>query len=82
MATCCPDVYHCPSSGDSECPRHSGFTVCCNQTDKHVLLQDRASWHADQEAEERALLDQWIRINLITVTAEPDPVRVPAGGTR
>ena len=32
---CCPDVYFCPTSGDPECPRHGGFTVCCAHPELH-----------------------------------------------
>jgi len=32
----CPDVYFCPRSGEIECPRHSDFEVCCNDTVAHV----------------------------------------------
>ena len=30
-------------------------------------------WHATQEADERAWLDQWARLHLIPVTEHPEP---------
>jgi hypothetical protein len=35
----CPDIYYCPTSDDIECPRHSGFTVCCDRRDKHIAVR-------------------------------------------
>jgi hypothetical protein len=35
----CPDVYYCPSSEDIECPRDSGFDVCCDRTREHVPVR-------------------------------------------
>jgi hypothetical protein len=32
----CPDLYYCPASDDIECPRHSGFDVCCDRPEEHV----------------------------------------------
>lgn len=32
----CPDVYYCVTSGEIECPRHSGFDVCCDRVDEHL----------------------------------------------
>src|SRR5690606_41232635 len=26
----CPDLYFCPTSQEVECPRHSGFDICCD----------------------------------------------------
>ena len=36
----CPDLYFCPTSEDIECPHHSGFDVCCNQTEAHVPVPE------------------------------------------
>lgn len=32
----CGDLYFCPTAGDIECPRHSGFTTCCNRPRRHL----------------------------------------------
>jgi hypothetical protein len=32
----CQDVYFCPAAGGIECPRHSGFDVCCDRLSEHV----------------------------------------------
>ena len=32
----CPDLYYCPASAGVECPRHSGFDVCCDRPADHV----------------------------------------------
>lgn len=37
----CPDLYYCPSSQDIECPRHSGFKVCCDRPDAHVSVRSQ-----------------------------------------
>lgn len=37
------------------------------------------AWHAAEETEERAWLDQWARIHLIPVTPEPQRPLIPAG---
>ena len=37
----CPDIYYCPSGDDIECPRHSGFDVCCDRPEEHVPVRDR-----------------------------------------
>jgi hypothetical protein len=66
--TCCPDAYLCPASGDLECPRHSGFTVCCDRPDEHVP-QDRDTWHRQQETLERDWLDSFIRTGHFVATA-------------
>lgn len=58
--TCCPEAYFCPTAGEMECPRHGGFTICCNRTDKHEP-QDRGRWHQQSAADERAWLDRWAR---------------------
>jgi hypothetical protein len=34
----CSDIYYCSRSGEVECPRHSGFDVCCDALDQHILL--------------------------------------------
>lgn len=66
--TCCPDAYLCPASGDLECPRHSGFTICCDQPAAHVL-QDRDAWHRQQERLERAWLDDFARAHHLVTAA-------------
>jgi hypothetical protein len=33
----CSDIYYCPQSNEVECPRHSGFNVCC-ALDQHILI--------------------------------------------
>lgn len=35
----CPDIYYCPQSKDIECPRHSGFGVCCDAIEDHVPMR-------------------------------------------
>ena len=35
----CADIYYCPQSDDIECPRHSGFDVCCDRLDLHVAVR-------------------------------------------
>jgi hypothetical protein len=32
----CPDMFYCPTTDDVECPRHGGFSVCCDGEDLHV----------------------------------------------
>lgn len=32
LATCCERTYLCPTSGETECPLHGGFDVCCNSS--------------------------------------------------
>ncbi|MFC7590944.1 hypothetical protein ACFQYP_50115 [Nonomuraea antimicrobica] len=32
----CPDIYFCPTSEEVECPRHSGFAVCCDNVPGHI----------------------------------------------
>jgi hypothetical protein len=39
------------------------------------------AWHAAQEADERAWLDQWARLHLIPVTHQPEPAPAPALAT-
>ncbi|MDP9847002.1 hypothetical protein J2853_006213 [Streptosporangium lutulentum] len=34
----CADIYYCPRSREVECPRRSGFDVCCDALDQHILL--------------------------------------------
>jgi len=35
----CPDIYYCPVSDEIECPRHSGFTTCCDRIGEHVTVR-------------------------------------------
>lgn len=35
----CVDLWFCPRSGDIECPRHSGFSVCCDRYEDHVPVR-------------------------------------------
>jgi hypothetical protein len=35
----CPDLYYCPAVDDIECPRHSGFDVCCDREAEHVSVR-------------------------------------------
>ncbi|RIJ78767.1 hypothetical protein D1871_02205 [Nakamurella silvestris] len=37
----CPDQFFCPRVGEVECPRHSGFTRCCDRTTEHVRLKSQ-----------------------------------------
>jgi len=37
----CPDIYYCPASGDTECPRHGGFDTCCDRISEHVPVHAR-----------------------------------------
>lgn len=37
----CPDIYFCPTSQEVECPRHSGFTMCCDAVDLHIPARTR-----------------------------------------
>jgi hypothetical protein len=32
----CPDMYYCPAGEEVECPRHSGFDICCDRLDEHI----------------------------------------------
>lgn len=57
---CCPDAYWCPTAGETECPRHGGFTTCCAYTDRHQPM-DIEAWHHAQEEVERALLNVLFR---------------------
>lgn len=34
----CPEVYCRPRSSEVECPRHSGFSVCCDRSAGHVSV--------------------------------------------
>jgi hypothetical protein len=36
----CSDRYFCPTAGDIECPRHSGFATCCNRPRRHVPVTE------------------------------------------
>lgn len=65
---CCPDAYWCPTDdgqGETECPRHGGFNICCDKPELHVPM-DRAAWHQAQERLERAALDEHISGRPIT----------------
>jgi hypothetical protein len=54
---CCPDAYYCPAGGETECPRHGGFTVCCGKPSGHIPM-DREAWHLAQEhLEQRWLIE-------------------------
>jgi hypothetical protein len=35
----CPDLYFCPRSDSIECPRHSGFDVCCDRPGDHISVR-------------------------------------------
>jgi len=37
------------------------------------------AWHALEEADERAWLDQWARLHLIPITPEPERPLIPVG---
>ncbi|MEV7907829.1 hypothetical protein [Streptomyces anulatus] len=39
----CPDIYYCPRAGEVECPRHSGFDVCCDALEQHILIRATTS---------------------------------------
>lgn len=65
---CCPDAYWCPAALETECPRHGGFDVCCDQIAHHVPL-DRATWHTAQSILERAWLDEHTRTQILTAAA-------------
>lgn len=55
--TCCPEAYIC--QGETECPRHGGFDICCDRLDLHVP-QSREAWHEQMADYERSLLDTYI----------------------
>ncbi|MFJ4902834.1 hypothetical protein [Streptomyces sp. NPDC088727] len=59
--TCCPDAYICVTErrAEIECPRHSGFTICCS--DGNHIEQDRDVWHRQMDRWEQVLLDQHIQ---------------------
>lgn len=57
---CCPDAYYCPAVKETECPRHGGFTVCCDQVGAHVPM-DREAWHLAQERLEQRWLNEVFR---------------------
>lgn len=58
---CCPDVYLC--QGETECPRHSGFTVCCDQPERHVQVYTREEWHRLMWDYEQDLLNEHIKVH-------------------
>lgn len=70
--TCCPDAYYCPASREMECPRHSGFSVCCDHPEHH-LGQARDEWHEQQEIAERAWLDVFRRTGSLDLEPAPSP---------
>ncbi|WP_393167808.1 hypothetical protein [Nonomuraea marmarensis] len=35
----CSDIYFCPASEEVECPRHSGFNVCCAEISRHIPVR-------------------------------------------
>ncbi|MFG2072179.1 hypothetical protein [Nonomuraea maritima] len=35
----CPDIYFCPASDEVECPRHSGFSACCDLVPGHIPVR-------------------------------------------
>lgn len=39
-----------------------------------TALRHAPAWHAAQEADERAWLDQWAQLHLIPVTPQPEPL--------
>lgn len=61
--TCCPDAYLCvtASRAEIECPRHSGFTVCCS--DGNHIDQDREVWHRQMDRWEQELLNKHIKVH-------------------
>lgn len=63
--TCCPDAYLCLTADipEVECPRHSGFDVCCDRPEFHIP-QERAAWHRQMAIWEQQLLNQHIRQHL------------------
>lgn len=60
--TCCPDAYLCVSGEEPEieCPRHGGFTVCCDRPDLHVP-QDPKVWHESMYRYEQTLLNAYLQ---------------------
>jgi hypothetical protein len=58
LPACCPDSDFCPAAGELVCSRRGSSDVCCDQPDKHEPV-DRAAWHQEEAAFERAWLDQW-----------------------
>ena len=41
--SCDGDVYFCPSSGETECAQHGGFSTCCSTPELHSVV----SWVSD-----------------------------------
>jgi hypothetical protein len=37
----CPDQYYCAASRETECPRHSGFSRCCDRPAEHIPLKNQ-----------------------------------------
>ncbi|GAA3423621.1 hypothetical protein GCM10018953_08040 [Streptosporangium nondiastaticum] len=40
----CSDIYYCPRAGEVECPRHSGFDVCCDAVEQHTPIHVTTSY--------------------------------------
>ena len=59
-AACCPDAFYCPAGGETECPRHGGFDICCARPDQHVPM-DLLAWHEEQERLEQEWLNDFVR---------------------
>lgn len=69
----CPDIYYCPRAGEVECPRHSGFDVCCDALDQHVPIRARPVRQPIARPTARVLLvDSRDRILLYRVPPSPD----------
>jgi hypothetical protein len=71
---CCPDAYYCPTTGETECPRHGGFTVCCDAPARHVPL-DPAAWHLAQEHLEQQLLATFLNRRDLYRGKDPETAR-------
>lgn len=70
---CCPDAYFCPTAGETECPRHGGFDVCCDKTAAHVPI-DRQTWNLAQERLEQKMLTAFINRRR-TYSQDPETMR-------
>jgi hypothetical protein len=71
---CCPDAYYCPTAGETECPRHGGFDVCCDGNRPHVPI-DRGAWHVAQEQYEQRLLTRFFNRRHLYRGEAPEAVR-------
>lgn len=40
----CADIYYCPAADEVECPRHGGFSACCNRQNDHVEVPAELRW--------------------------------------